>query len=354
MKETVDLWNKPVRVLRNNFVFKSLSSWACNFAIGCGHACRFCYVPEASTIKLGPNLREFGVTDPDAQWGDYVLVRPMDPDVFSASLRKAMRIPPELLNADGNRAVMFCSTTDAYQTIRHPDAARRAYLQGRLDGAVRVALEKIRDETDLNVRILTRSPLAQRDFGLFKTFGNRLLFGMSLPTVDNTLARVYEPGAPAPTQRLKTLRAARDFGLHVYVAVAPTYPEMTDQDLYEVMDAARALDPVTIFHEPINIRAENVKRIAAQAAAVGVRLLEATWINGETWARYSVSQLLKVEALANAMGLAERLHLWPDKSLGRLRPDLQPWLASYWERVSAWPGKPGCDQARPRVASAHE
>ena len=49
--------------------YKSLSNWAFNIAVGCSHACRFCYVPSAATIKQGPKLVEYGVKDPDADWG---------------------------------------------------------------------------------------------------------------------------------------------------------------------------------------------------------------------------------------------------------------------------------------------
>ena len=38
---------------------------------------------------------------------------------------------------------------------------------------VRRSLELIRDHSTLNVRILTRSPLARADFDLFKSFGTR-------------------------------------------------------------------------------------------------------------------------------------------------------------------------------------
>ena len=51
------------------------------------------------------------------------------------------------------------------------------------------SLELIRDHSTLNLRILTRSPLARADFDLFRTIGRRLLFGMSLPTLRNDLAK---------------------------------------------------------------------------------------------------------------------------------------------------------------------
>src|ERR1041385_5744283 len=69
-KAPVGMWSSPAVIAPNNFVFKSLSNWAFNVAIGCSHACRFCYVPSAATIKQGPKLAEYGVEDPDAQWGE--------------------------------------------------------------------------------------------------------------------------------------------------------------------------------------------------------------------------------------------------------------------------------------------
>src|SRR6516162_1472346 len=70
-KSPIDVWHIPATIARNNFVYKSLSNWAFNIAVGCSHACRFCYVPSAATIKQGPKLAEYGVRDPDIQWGEY-------------------------------------------------------------------------------------------------------------------------------------------------------------------------------------------------------------------------------------------------------------------------------------------
>src|SRR5436853_2578142 len=94
IKTPVGLWSSPAIIAPNNFVYKSLSNWAFNVAVGCSHACRFCYVPSAATIKQGPTLEKYGVQDPDAEWGDYVLLRPWDEDKFLASLRSAENTPP--------------------------------------------------------------------------------------------------------------------------------------------------------------------------------------------------------------------------------------------------------------------
>jgi hypothetical protein len=123
-------------------------------------------------------------------------------------------------------AVMFSSTTDPYQVIRNPDMAKTRELTNANLAMVARALELIRDQSNLNVRILTRSPLARVHFDLFRSFGPRLLFGMSIPTLRNNLADIYEPKAPAPTQRLETLQKAKEQGLHVYVAMAGLIPPL--------------------------------------------------------------------------------------------------------------------------------
>src|ERR1700720_2478502 len=287
----VDFWQLPAVIAENHFIYKSLSNWAFNVAVGCSHACRFCYVPSAATIKQGPKLAEYGVKDPDAEWGNYVLLRPWDEQRFLASLRSAENTPRRQLKPDGNRAVIYCSTTDPYQVIRHPDPARQRDLATHARFLVRRSLELIRDQSTLNVRILTRSPLARGDFDLFASFGRRLVFGMSLPTLRNDLAKAYEPKAPAPSQRLATLRAAKEANLHVYVALAPTSPECDEADLRATLKAVAELEPITIFHEPINVRAENVARMKAQADKLGISLKTEVFATRESWQDYAVGAL---------------------------------------------------------------
>ena len=338
MNDKVDFWTRPATVERNNFKFKSLSCWSYNIAIGCEHGCRFCYVPEVSTVKLGAKLNnEYGVTDPDAEWGDYLMLRQWDENAFLASLRKAESTPVSDLNKDGNRAVMLCTTTDPYQVIRHTDPERRALLQNHASLLVRNALLLILERSTINVRILTRSPLARRDFDIFKRFGRRLLFGMSLPTLDSRLAKVYEPKAPAPERRLETLRAAKEAGLNVFVAVAPTYPECSYGDIRATFEAVASLNPVTVFHENINIRAENVARIQKACQENGVASQSHVFATQRDWALYAHRQLIEAQTAAAEFELSDRLHLWPDASLAKLMPGEVNWYRTHWNRVSEWP-----------------
>jgi DNA repair photolyase len=343
VNKIADFWSRPPTIELNNFKYKALSNWSYNLAVGCNHACRFCYVPEVSTNRMAGKMAEVGVADPDEEWGNYVFVRPFDENAFRASLRRAIKEDAGgKLPADGNRAIMLCTTTDPYQTIYHPDEAMRKKLNGGLEEAVRRGLTIIRDESDLNVRILTRSPLAVRDFDLMATFGGRLMFGMSIPTLNDQLARIYEPHAPSPSKRRETLRKAKIAGLHVYCAVAPTYPECDRDDLQATFKALTEIEPMTIFHEPINIRAENVERIKAHAEAHGFTVDLSPFENSLTWAKYARAQLELVETVAKELNLYSRLHLWPDKDLpGKIRDQrFTEWCMQWWARLSEWPTIP--------------
>src|SRR5947208_16242091 len=120
----VDFWPHSAVIAPNHFVFKSLSNWAFNIAVGCSHGCTFCYVPDAATIKQSRALAPFGVSDPDAQWGKYVLLRGWEEKRFLSSLNLAEKTPLSKLNTDAKRAVISCSTTAPYRTIYHPGVLR--------------------------------------------------------------------------------------------------------------------------------------------------------------------------------------------------------------------------------------
>jgi hypothetical protein len=127
--------------------------------------------------------------------------------------------------------------------------------------------------------------------------------------------------------------------------MAPTYPECDRDDLAATLRAVRELDPITIFHEPINIRAENVLRIKTQADKLGVALNTSVFATPAAWQAYARQALKDVQLLAKDLGLSKQLHLWPDKALGSKAsvqsmgdPEkYQKWLDRHWNRVSAWP-----------------
>src|SRR5678815_2692947 len=103
--------------------------------------------------------------------------------------------------------------------------------------------------------------------------------------------------------------------------------------------------PLTIFAEPINIRAENVARIATHAERLGFKMRVEVFESRRAWEEYAIGQLRLIEDVAGALGLSGRLHLWPDHTLGsRHTSERQPdpaaymrWITGWWVRKSEWP-----------------
>jgi DNA repair photolyase len=131
---------------------------------------------------------------------------------------------------------------------------------------------------------------------------------MSIPTLDDRLARLYEPKAPAPSRRLETLRLAAAKGIPVYAAVAPTFPEMDEVGLASVLGEIGRLNPVTIFHEPINLRGGNIDRMRKEAEAIDLPFRGDVFENTERRVEYAIGQLRAAEKVANLLGLADRFH----------------------------------------------
>jgi len=65
----------------------------------------------------------------------------------------------------------------------------------------------------------------------------------------------------------------------------------------------------------------------------------------EQWQNYAVNALQIVEKIAGELKISDRLHLWPDKSLGNLNvanrmpnpKEYMRWLRKNWGRISEWP-----------------
>ena len=191
---------------------KGLCDYVVNVASGCLHGCTFCYVPSTPTIRTRKaHLNSKGVQDRQMDWGQYLFIREEIPELLEKILRrkKSWRETDE-----GKGVVLLCSGTDPYQNKQTASVTQ---------GAVKALLKHHK-----RVRILTRSPLWVNDLDVLKN--SNVIVGMSLPYLDDELSRKIEPSAPPPTVRYKALQEGHQAGCRLYVAVAPTPPNMTLDD----------------------------------------------------------------------------------------------------------------------------
>lgn len=297
---------------------KSLCDHVINVATGCRHGCEFCYVPTTPAIDSRDDMlnEQADVEDPQRDWGSYLLYRDDLPERLANVLEE--RDPDERKQTDrGRGVVMLSSGTDCYQDRRTAQITR---------GAVAELIKH-----DLPVRILTRSPSVVRDIDLFKTAGNRITVGSSIPSFDETLVRAIEPNAPPPKKRWNALDCLQQAGVPVFVSMSPTYPTMTEDEFDNLLGHFRALGEVVVFHEPINPRGANFQQCLDAAQQAGydavVEELQRMQDDHQYWVEYALEQINTVQKIATRYEGLE-IHSWPDDELvkstsGQLRTKLK-------------------------------
>lgn len=225
----------------SNLWKKRLGDWVINPYVGCEHGCKFCYCPAMPGVKFnnGGHTQE--------EWGKYIIAKTGFVDAVRHELK---RFTPDKAKTTewGDGWILASFLTDCYTPAEAKHKITRASLQLIL-------------EAGHKVRVQTRSALAERDFDLLVAHKERVLFGTSLPHLDDRLARVLEPGASSPTRRLRMLHKARDAGLPVYVAIAPVMPFHREEEFNRVLNAVWDLEPREIFCEPLNPKGGNLAMV---------------------------------------------------------------------------------------------
>ncbi len=200
--------------------------WSINPYRGCYHRCVFCYARNTHVF-----LERNGVAD----WGSRLSAKINAPSVLRYELANGRR--------DVER-VCIGTATDPYQP-----------LEGRYRITRRILEELSRAK--VAAHIITRSPLIVRDVDVLSDLSRRagLTVCVSLPTLDEALARRIEPTVAAPRQRLRGIRMLADAGIRVGVAVAPVMPDLTDEvePLREVYRAAADAGASMAWHSVLNL-----------------------------------------------------------------------------------------------------
>ncbi len=219
-------------------VGKDLSEgWNLNFAVGCTHACPFCYV-DAIHKRFGASRYGDLV---ERKWGDYFLV----PENLESAIRKTV------WRRWTGKEVMMSSTHDPYLPVLAPWARR--ILEVALPAGVRVCLQ-------------TRSFLVTKDFDLLARYSSQVRLQISLATLDRDLARRIEPRVPSPEARMEVLRRAKACGLHTGVIIAPIFPAVSVRrdaisDLIQLISRLSEIHPDHVYGESLHVRGENMNLI---------------------------------------------------------------------------------------------
>ncbi len=216
-------------------VGKELSEgWCLNFAVGCTHACPFCYV-DAIHKRFGKRYGNL----PQLKWGDYFLV--------PSNLKEAIEQTP--WSRWAGKEVMMSSTHDPYLPKLASHA--REILEHALPSGVRFCIQ-------------TRSLLVLKDLNLLSEYTSQVRLQVSIATLSRDLSRKIEPRVPPPERRLDVLEAAAAAGLEVGVIIAPVCPACRlrpdiQEDLRLIAQRLKGVRPEHIFGESLHVRGENLR-----------------------------------------------------------------------------------------------
>jgi DNA repair photolyase len=184
-----------------------LDDYTVNPYSGCSFNCLYCYIRGS---KYGEHMQE------------KLGIKANAPDLLEKQLRiRAQKIQYGI--------IVLSSATDPY-------------LQAEKETRLTRKLLEIILKHRFPVHLLTKSDLVTRDFDLLKQINERAilpadlegrlsqkaLITFSFSTIDDSIAKIFEPGATPPTKRLLAMKEALVHGFHSGVSLMPLLPYITD------------------------------------------------------------------------------------------------------------------------------
>jgi len=194
---------------------------------GCEHGCVYCYArPTHAYVGLSPGL------DFESQLFAKTNVR----EALRAELSKRnYRCKPIMLGA----------VTDPYQPIERDWKLTRSVLEEFAS-------------CQHPVIITTKSASILRDMDILKDMAAEGLVavGMSVTTLDRTLARTMEPRASTPEKRLDAIADLTDAGVPVTIMAAPMIPHLNDHELENLLSAAAGKGAKSAYYSLLRLPLE--------------------------------------------------------------------------------------------------
>lgn len=184
-----------------------LDDYTINPYSGCSFNCLYCYIRGS---KYGANMEEKTAVKTNA------------PELLEKQLSSRAK--------KGQYGfIVLSSATDPYLQLEKEYGMTRRLLEIIL-------------HYRFPVHVITKSDLVTRDFDLLhqidsqailpgdlqQKLQHKVFITFSFSTIDNTIARQFEPGATPPDKRLETLRAAVASGFLTGVSLMPLLPYITD------------------------------------------------------------------------------------------------------------------------------
>jgi DNA repair photolyase len=177
---------------------------------GCEHGCIYCYArPTHEYLGFSAGL----------DFEQRIFVKLDAPELLRSHFRSP-KWSPEVVALSGN--------TDCYQPLeKHFELTRRCL--------------EVFAEFRNPVAVVTKSSLVLRDVDLLAELATQKLVrvAISITTLGGALARRLEPRAAQPERRLEAVAKLTSAGVPVVVMIAPVIPGLNDEEIPQILRAAR-------------------------------------------------------------------------------------------------------------------
>jgi DNA repair photolyase len=185
-------------------------TWSINPYRGCFHACAYCYArPSHEYLSFGAG------TDFERR----IVVKPHAPELLREAFEK---------RSWHGETVVFSGVTDCYQPLEASYRLTRGCLE-------------VCAEYRNPAGIITKAPLVERDIDVLVELTRvaRVAVTVSIPFWDVEQARAVEPFVATPVRRTHIIEKLAKAGVCVGVNVAPIIPGLNDDQIGDVLKAAR-------------------------------------------------------------------------------------------------------------------
>lgn len=209
-----------------------------NVYTGCDYACVYCYItsyiPNAFRVRIKENL-----------------------------LPKLER---ELRKFNEHYIIALSYSSDPYPTIEHRFGITRRVLE-------------LFKRYDVRCLLLTKSNIFEHDIDVLSEL--RCAVGVTVTTVDEKKAKLLEPNAPSPEDRIMALRKAKKAGIPVYARIDPIIPFYTWEDFDKTLDALSFVSHITV--STLKLRPDSKKRMFAKFPE----------LMGRLWSLYELGERIR-------------------------------------------------------------
>ncbi|MBX3192930.1 MAG: PA0069 family radical SAM protein [Labilithrix sp.] len=284
-------------------------AWSVNPYRGCFHGCAYCYArPTHEYLSFGAG----------SDFERKIVVKPNAPQLLRDAFDK---------KSWKGELVMFSGVTDCYQPLEASMKLTRGCLEVCVDYRNPAAF-------------ITKSPIIERDVELLAELARvaACRVTVSVPFWNPEYAKAMEPWVTTPARRMKIVETLAKAGVPVGVSVSPIVPGLNDQDIGEVLEAARDAGATHSFYvllrlpgsvklvfekalrEKLPLRAEKVLRRMREAH--GGKLYDARWsVRGSGEGAYAETIEALFTRTAKRLGLShDEMNRYDEPATFR-RPD---------------------------------